>query len=114
MYTQGSVTWGHDTGVVEDNVRDFAVNWTGTGAISGAADAEKLELETGEYMESELVETGVRNVQLLQNNYQAADTVTLKYRTGATDVDTLAAAWQVYAGIFISAGYVQIRVEATI
>ena len=67
--TTGSVTWGHDTGVVETNVRDFSGNWTGTGTILGAADAEIISLTAGEYMESEVVNTGVKTVELDQNHY---------------------------------------------
>ena len=50
-------------------------------------------------------------LKLLQNNYQVGDTVTLKYRHGASEVACQAAAWNDYAGIFMSLGYVQVRIE---
>lgn len=88
-------------------------NWTGTGTIESAGDDERLVLNTGEYMNGEVVITGVSKVQLLQNVYKSASTVTLKYRHGATEVACLAADWNTYTGIFTSLGYVQVRVEAT-
>jgi hypothetical protein len=93
-------------------VRDFAINWTGTGTIENSGDAERLRLDAGEYMESEIVITGTVVVELLQNNYQAGDTVTLQYRHGADDTDCLAAAYQNYIAPFESLGYVQIKVSA--
>jgi len=97
--------------VTETNIRDFTGNWTGTGAISGSGDAEKLELEAGEYMISEVVNTGAYTVTLLQNHYDpSGDNVTLQYRHGATEAACLSAAWNGYSTSFISLGYVQIRV----
>jgi len=105
------VVWGHDTGATEDNIRDFTGNWTGTGAINGSGDAEVLCVEPGEYMESEVVITGIKTVELLQNEYAAGDTILLRYRHGATEVACLAAAWNDYTVPFLSLGYVQVRVE---
>jgi hypothetical protein len=111
----GETTWGHDTGVIETNIRDFAGNWTGTGGISGINDAEKIGLHAGDYMISEVVNTGVRTVELLQNNYDpAGDDVNLDYRHGATEVDCLAAAWNDYTVTFVSLGFVQIRLTSTL
>ena len=101
--------------MVEDNVRTFTDNWTGTGAIEGAADAEKLALETTEYMISEVVNTGARHVELLQNNYdETGDNVTMEYRHGATQVACEAEEWIAYAVPFESLGYVQIRMTSTL
>jgi len=110
------VVWGHDTGVLEANVRDFNGNWTGTGTIGnpGVADTERLELETGEYMESEMVFTDVVMVELLQNEYAEGDDVLLRYRHGASAAACHGAAWQDYVAPFLSAGYVEIRVESTL
>lgn len=110
----GSVTWGHITGVLEANTRTFTDNWTGTGAIENVGDAERLALNSGENMISEVVNTGTFTVQLLQNNYQAADTVALSYRHGATQIACEAADWIAYTGEFDSLGYVQVKVEATV
>jgi hypothetical protein len=111
----GDTTWGHKTGVTESNIRSYAVNWTGTGGISGINDAEKIGLHVGEYMDSEVVETGIRTVELLQNNYDpTGDDVNLDYRHGATEVDCLAAAWNDYTVTFVSLGFVQIRLTSTL
>lgn len=108
----GSVVWGHDTGVIETNIRDFSGNWTGTGGISGVGDAETMCIDPGEYMESEVVITGTVLVTLLQNTYDiTGDTIKLRYRHGADEAACLAAAWQDYTVPFTSLGYVQIRVE---
>jgi hypothetical protein len=107
----GSTCWGHDTGVLETNVRDFSSNWTGTGTIENTGDAERIALNSGEYMESEVVETGALTIELLQNNYQAGDTVTLKYRHGVSGVACQAAGWNSYTGVFVSLGFVQVRIE---
>ncbi len=96
-------------------MRDFAGNWTGTGTISGINDAEVVCLSTGEYMESEVVNTGVQTVELLQNNYDPSGAdVLLRYRHGNSEANCLAAAWNNYIGTFVSLGYVQIRLESTL
>jgi hypothetical protein len=94
----------------------FNGNWTGTADIEniGTGDNERLALETGEYMESEMVYTDVRNVALLQNEYAAGDDVELRYRHGATAALCQAAAWQAYVGAFLSDGYVEIRLDSTL
>lgn len=62
-----------------------------------------------------MVYTNLRNVELLQNHYDpAGDNVILKYRHAADQATLAAAGYVVYAGIFLSAGYVQIRLEATV
>lgn len=111
----GSVCWGHDTGVTETNVRDFSGNWTGTGAISGAADAETIDLNSGEYMISEVVNTGVRVVELEQNHYdETGDDVNMDYRHGADAAACEAASWNDYSAPFQSLGYVQVRLTSTL
>jgi hypothetical protein len=110
----GSTVWGHITGVTETNIRTFATNWAGTGNIENSGDAERIALQSGQYMESEVVITGLVTIQLLQNTYRAGDTVTLKYRHGADVTACLAASYSTYSAPFMSLGYVQIRLEATI
>lgn len=109
---QGSVCWGHVTGVVEDNVRTFATNWTGTGSVSGVGDAEIVSLDSGEFMISEVVETGNRHVELDQNHYDpSGDNAVLKYRTGISQAACEAASWTDYTAPFLSDGFVQVRLE---
>lgn len=101
--------------MLETNVRDFAGNWTGTGTINGAGDAETICMSTGEYMESEVVNTGVQTVELLQNNYDpGGDTILLRYRHGNSQANCLLAAWNNYVAPFVSLGYVQVRIESTL
>ncbi len=109
----GTTCWGHVTGVLEDNARTFADHWTGTGEITGSGDAEKICLGSGEYMISEVFNTGVANIVLQQNVYIAGDDVTIKYRHGDTPTACEGASWNDYVGQFTSLGFVQIRLEAT-
>jgi hypothetical protein len=110
------VVWGHDTGVLEANVRDFQGNWTGTGEIinPGIDDTERICLESGENMVSEVVATGVEDVIILYNVYAAGDAIDLDYRHGNTVANCLAAAWQDYTGAFTSLGFVQVRISSTL
>jgi len=109
--TSGSVCWGHDTDVVEDNIRDFSGNWTGTGSIEGSDDEEIIRLYSGQYMESEVVEIS-GNVEILVNNYGSGsgENATLEYRTGS-DVDLSGESYVEYSAAFASGGYVQIKVS---
>ena len=110
------VVWGHDTGVTEDFVLNFTGNWTGTGDIEnpGVADTERLALQTTEYMISQVVDTGVAAVSIDYNVYAAGSVIDLDYRHGATIAACQAAAWNNYAGAFVSLGYVQVRVTSTL
>lgn len=110
----GSTTWGHDTGVIETNILDFVGNWIGTGSIDGSGDVERLVLEPGQYMISNVVESGAVTVTLLQNYYDSdGDTVDLDYRHGATQAACEAASWNNYTVPFVSLGFVQVRVTST-
>lgn len=110
------VVWGHDTGVLEAVVRDFQNNWTGTGAIEnpGVADTERLALEQGEDMTSEIVHTGAVDVIIQYNVYRAGDNINLDYRHGNTPAACVAAGWNDYAGAFTSLGYLQVKVTSTL
>lgn len=110
----GSVCWGHVTGVIESNTRTFATNWTGTGTIENAGDDERLALETGEYMTSEIVNTGAQTVELDQNHYKAGDNVKIEYRTASTYSGIDPEAWVEYTVPFKSLGFVHIRVTSTL
>ena len=113
--TDGEVCWGHDTGVLEANVRDFSGNWTGTGSIEGAGDAEIIALNAGENMVSEVVYTDTIICEVLQNEYDpTGDDVTLEYRHGATEGACEVAGWNAYVVPFASDGYAQIRITSTL
>jgi len=110
------VVWGHDTDVLEANVRDFNGNWTGTGAIEnpGTADTERLALEAGETMTSEVVATGVVDILIDYNVYAVGDDINLDYRHGATQAACEGAGWNDYTVPFESLGFVQVRVTSTL
>lgn len=113
--TEATVCWGHVTGVTEDNVRTFTGNWTGTGSIEDAGNAEKICLEAGQSMTSEVVITATQTVVLLQNSYDVTgDNVLMEYRHGNSEAACLAAAWNTYVAPFDSLGYVQIRLTSTL
>ena len=102
------------TGVAE-TVLTFTGNWTGTGAIAGAGDAEAIELNSGEYMISEVVDTGSTTVTLEQNHYDpSGDDVDMDYRHGATIAACYHAAWNGYVAPFVSLGYIQVRLTSTL
>jgi hypothetical protein len=99
--------------VVEDNVRTFTTNWTGTGVIDGSGDTEKVTLDSAEYMESEVVIISAASiVRLRQNVYGTGDVGIIKYRTVSNYDNIFSEPWTVYTVPFASAGYVQVRVEA--
>jgi hypothetical protein len=110
---EGTVCWGHDTGVTQTNIRDFSGNWTGTGAISGSGDSEVITLDDGEYMESEIVNIGVKDIEILIDDYGAGSgpAETVQYKDGATEAACEADSWHNYTVPFRSAGYVKVRVE---
>jgi hypothetical protein len=101
---------------VVETVRDFSGHWTGTGEIvnAGAGDTEAVELEAGEYMISEVVETDSTTVLIQINKYTAGDVVDVDYRHGDTEAACEAAAWNDYGGGFASLGFVQIRIMSTL
>ena len=104
--------WGHDTAVAETTVRDFHLNWTGTGLVinQGIDDTEALELLDGEYMVSEIASSELREVAILYNVYDSGDTITLEYRHASTELGVSSAGWNSYTGPFISLGFIQVRV----
>jgi len=110
------ICWGHDTGVLEAVIHDFQGNWTGTGAIGnpGVDDIERLELDAGEWMISEVVETGTVDIIILYNVYAAGDDIDLDYRHGNTPAACEVAGWNDYGGAFTSLGYVQVRTMSTL
>jgi hypothetical protein len=66
-------------------------------------------------MQSCIVDTDAFTVTLYQNLYDGTgDDVLLRYRHGATPNACAVAAWNNYTIPFVSAGYVQVRLEATV
>ena len=78
------------------------------------ADTERLALEVDEYMDSEVVDTGVTTIEILINVYAAGDVVSILYRHGNSEANCLAADWDFYVAPFESLGYVQIRLISSL
>jgi len=110
----GTTCWGYDTDVSESNVRNFSVNWTGTGAISGSADDEIITLDYTEYMESEVVNIGTQLVKITLNKYGAGSgpAATVEYKDGNSMANCESDSWNSYTVPFVSTGYVKIKVTA--
>ena len=103
----GSVCWGHDTGVVEDNVRDFLNNWSGDAAIAGIEDNEQLVFDSGEYMESETWYAGAGRIRLLTNKYiyvLSFDAQTGSFTAGNTIIGATSGATATIVGVYQSGG----------
>ncbi len=80
--------------------------------MNGDADAERIELNAGENMISEPVNTGARYVELLQNIYNPlGDDVVMSYRTGDSVVNCELDSWHVYVDPFVSGGFVEVKLE---
>jgi len=112
--TQGEVCWGYDTAVEEANIRNFAANWTGTGAITGSADDEIITLDYTESMESEVVNIGANTVKITLDKYGAGSgpAATVEYKDGDSEANCEADTWNSYTVPFVSTGYVKIKVAA--
>ena len=103
----GSVCWGHDTGVVEDNIRDFLNNWSGDAVIAGIGDNEQLVFDSGEYMESETWYAGAGRVRLLTNKYIYVlnfDAQTGLFTAGNTIIGATSGATATIVGVYQSGG----------
>jgi len=74
------------------------------------ADTERVALDAGEYMISEIVHTGAVDILIDINVYAAGDEATVWYRHGATPAACEAAAWNLYVNPFTSLGYAQARI----
>ena len=70
-----------------------------------------MDLDGGEYMESEIVNTGSETVTIELNKYGSGDSVTVKYKTAATSAGISGATWTAYSVPFASSGFAQVRLE---
>lgn len=110
----GTITWGHKTSVEEDSARSFLSHWSGTGLISGSGDSEILTLDEGEYEESEVVNVGANEIEIIVDNYQSGSgpAPVVKYKDGDSEANCEADSWNTYSAPFTSSGYIKVRVEA--
>jgi hypothetical protein len=100
--------------VTQSNARAFLAHWSGTGTIENSGDDERLAINYGQYMESEIVETGIGAVTIRLNSYKSGDSVTIKYKTGGTQSLCDSAEWTATTDgeQKNSEGYVKIRLES--
>ena len=97
--------------MVEDNIRTFAQDWIGTGSTSGSGDEEIACLDAGEYLESEVINTGVVQARIRQNVYNSGQSILIKFRHGNSEANCLLDDYENYSVPFESLGFVQIRIE---
>jgi len=105
----GSICYGHDTAVEEDNIEDFTGKWEGPGTISGSGDSEKVQFYVGQYkrlIAPHYYGTGQAVVKL--NKYQTGDNVSIYYKTAGSPGAIGAAEWSDYSGEFTSQGFVDV------
>ena len=110
----GEVCWGHDTGVLELNIKDFT-DWTGTGTVSGSGDSEIISLHSGDYMESPTWNFGIGTLiigkDIYASGYGAPD---IYYKTGDSEATCDADTWTLYTGSPVAcARWVKVRIEVT-
>lgn len=108
---EGTVCWGHVTGVEESWARHLQGNWTGDGTISGSSDAEKMELDFGQEMVSEARHTNRGTFVLKQNYYQSGIGAILYYRTAVAKFLLDEESWSLYDESITSLGWVQLKLE---
>jgi hypothetical protein len=66
----GTTCWGHETDVTEANVLTFSGRWSGTGTIENSGDSERIRVDNGEYMISEMANcSGGIEVTLSKDKY---------------------------------------------
>jgi len=118
----GTVVWGHDTGTIEDFIRDFGGNWTTTEwSISGAGDDEVLYVPDppacGQITTSEEWYLGAFEALLLHDQYQSGGPglyAVYQFRTATTKAGLSGATWTNYNGIsFTCLGWCQVRIIHT-
>jgi hypothetical protein len=109
----GTVCYGHITGVTQDHARPFSAGWTGTGSITGSNDNETLTLSTGQNEESEIINIGTGQIDIIIDEYQSGsgDSPVIKYKNGNSEANCNADSWNTYSAPFNSLGYIKIRVE---
>ena len=108
----GTVCFGHDTGVVEDNVIDFANQGEGTATPSGSGDSEILTIDDSEYWEFRDINFGTGECTLDTSKYQSPTGLpVVKYKTAVTQIGLSSESWTVYTVPFTSSGWVKVRVE---
>jgi hypothetical protein len=110
----GTVVFGHEseTFIEEDNIKPYTGNWSGTGAIVGSGNDEKIRLAEGQYMEMDEPWnlTSMRAIVSL-NKYGSGDAATIKYKDGDSAANCEADDWNLYTVPFVSSGWIMVRLE---
>jgi len=112
----GSVAWGHDTSVLEENTADLST-WSGTASIVGSGDGESIALSSGEYATSPVVDLGAGTARVRLNKYgHGIAPSSVQYKTGTTEANCEAdtwhnvTMWDAFSGTFSCDGYAQVKV----
>ena len=111
----GSVVFGYQGVVDEDQKINFSGNWTGDAIVTGSGDAEKVLFESGQYLEMieawNIGDTGKTKIDL--GKYEGIiGALTMKYKTGPTQASCEAATWATaVGGYYTNDGWFMIRLE---
>ena len=108
---EGSYTWGHDTAVEEDNVKNLSEG-SGSGSVIDTGDDEQLELDEGENWELPTVNVGSGTRVIELNKYGSGDgSPDLQYKTGTDEANCDSDTWHDYLGSFTSEGWAKIKLD---
>lgn len=66
-------------------------------------------MEDGEQITSDIIETGLKIIDLSQNKYVAGDTAMIRYKQGSTRATCNDDSWKIYTDPFTSTGFVRIQ-----
>jgi Tfp pilus assembly protein FimT len=107
------LVYGRTTAVDENNVRTFADNTSGTATATGSGDAEKLRFKVGQNRETEDIDTsGIPVIVIQKDKYDTGfGSITVKYKTAATQAGLTGEGWTTYTVPFSSSGWIKVRVE---
>jgi len=107
----GTVCWGHDTAVVEANIRNLTGNWAGTASIAGAGDAEEVQFSSGEDSVSETWHIGPGRIKITLDKYgSGSGAPTVYYKQGNSSANCDSDSWHLYSGSFVNLGWVKVRI----
>jgi hypothetical protein len=115
-YQEGEICWGHDDTPLpnEEYIKDFDVNWVGSGAVVGSGNEETIEMSDGQYMEmDEPWYSGAGETSISYDQYRSGSggTPAIQWKTGDSKANCEADTWNDYVGSFTSEGWVKVRVS---
>jgi len=89
------------------------VEGSGTGTIASSGDGETLELSGGDIWTLLSKNTGVRNMEILIDEYDSGSGTPglIEYRTGEDQAACESAGWETFSSSLSALGWVQVRVS---